>query len=85
MLSDGVLTFYADVFCNGQKMDAKKELNAQHNKIRIKDAVQIAFFVGMIVISIVFFIFFLLYPEQSHHEKPWDMLSPASKPTSSRW
>lgn len=50
MLTDSVLTFYADMFHSGQKEDARTILNAQHNKIRTIDAVIMAFFGGAILV-----------------------------------
>jgi len=50
------------MFFKGQKNKAKKALNAQNNKIRTKDAMIMAFFIGATLISFIFFIFFLYLP-----------------------
>jgi hypothetical protein len=50
------------MFHSGQKAEARKILNAQHNKIRTIDAVIMSFFIGAILVQIIFFAFFLIYP-----------------------
>lgn len=60
MLSDGLLQFYADVFHEGNKSDARSDLNSQHNKIRAIDGAGIAFACGgifMLITALIFFIF----------------------------
>jgi len=58
MLTEGVLTFYADVFFKGSKASSRQVLDAQHNKIRTNDAVLMSFFIGATIIQLTFFIFF---------------------------
>lgn len=63
MLTDSVLTFYADMFQKGSKKKARWILDAQHNKIRTTDAAIMTFFVGATLILLIFFIFFLALPQ----------------------
>ena len=62
ILTEGVLKFYADMFCNGSKVKSRKVLDAQHNKIRTIDAVTIALFLGGIIVMCAFFVFFVCIP-----------------------
>lgn len=50
MLTDGVLTFYAEMFFDGNKEIARNTLDAQNNKIRTNDAVLISLFAGATII-----------------------------------
>jgi len=50
MLTDGVLTFYAEMFFDGNKELARNTLDAQNNKIRTNDAVLISLFAGATII-----------------------------------
>ena len=62
ILSDDLLTFYADCFCKGNKRQAKLQLDAQYNEIRRKDSNLISFFGGGLVILASFFVFFCICP-----------------------
>lgn len=58
MLSNNLLTFYAECFHKGNRDAARRELNSQHNDIRAKDASGIAFYLGcmsMLIITVTFF------------------------------
>jgi hypothetical protein len=74
MLTEGVLTFYGDMFHQGSKQEAAQVLNAQHNKIRTVDAVIMAFFAGMTLIQLIFFVFFICY-KGGTEDDPWEELS----------
>lgn len=62
MLSDSLLTFYADVFHKGNKSEARGELNAQHNQIRNKDMAAIAFSLGSCFMLVCLLLFYWLTP-----------------------
>ena len=64
ILSDNLLTFYADVFCKGSRQKARRSLDAQHNEIRKKDSNMIAFFGGISVSLLIFCLFFLCLDPQ---------------------
>ena len=71
ILSDNLLTFYADMFFKSSKKKAKKSLDAQHNKIRTKDAMMMTFFLGATMITLICFVFFLLIPQYSGENDQW--------------
>ena len=62
ILSDNLLTFYADCFCKGNQRQAKLQLDAQYNEIRRKDSNLISFFGGGLMILASFFVFFCICP-----------------------
>jgi hypothetical protein len=74
ILCDSIITFYGDIFTNSNRLKAKQKLNAQNNKIRTKDAGIMFFLAGAIAVALLFWVFFLVYPEQSHRVNPWDLL-----------
>jgi len=62
ILSDDLLTFYADCFCRGNKRQAKTQLDAQYNDIRRKDSNIISFLMGGIIVLLAFFVFLAVSP-----------------------
>jgi hypothetical protein len=50
------------MFCKSDLADARRILDAQHNKIRTNDAVTMSFTAGGTMILLSFFIFFLILP-----------------------
>jgi len=69
MLSDNILTFYADCFCKGSRVKARNKLDAQHNDIRKKDSDLISFFLGAWAVLFIFLVFFLSV--DSDDKKEW--------------
>lgn len=57
ILSDDLLTFYADCFCKGNTRQARTQLDAQYNDMRRKDSNTISFFGGGLLVMGSFFIF----------------------------
>lgn len=70
ILSDDLLTFYADCFCKGNRNQAKTQLDAQYNEIRRKDSNLISFFGGGCAILLSFFLFFCICPPVDNPD--WD-------------
>ena len=62
ILSDDLLTFYADCFCKGNLRQAKTQLDAQYNEMRRKDSNLISFFGGGLLVLFSFFIFLVACP-----------------------
>ena len=75
ILSDDLLTFYADVFCKGNLKQAKAQLDAQYNEIRAKDSNMISFFGGGLVVFFTFFLKFVISIGQG-----WDQPQNSSRP-----
>lgn len=75
ILSEGLLQFYADMFCDGSQSTGRKVLNAQHNRIRTIDAVIIALFLGAIIVMFSFLVFFIVMPDYDPNGQPWSELS----------
>ena len=68
ILSDNLLTFYADCFCKGNKGQAKTQLDAQYNEIRRKDSNMISFFGGGLLILFSFFLFLCICPGEGDNK-----------------
>lgn len=62
ILSDDLLTFYADCFCKGNLRQAKTQLDAQYNEMRRKDSNLISFFGGGLLVLFSFFVFLVACP-----------------------
>ena len=62
ILSDDLLTFYADCFYKGNMNQAKTQLDSQYNEIRRKDLVMIAFLAGGVFVLTSFFLFVCICP-----------------------
>lgn len=71
LLTSGVLKFYADMFCKSDVTEARRILDAQHNKIRTNDAVTMSFTAGGTLILLSFFIFFLILPQIGDKDDAW--------------
>jgi hypothetical protein len=74
MLSDNLLQFYADCFCNGNKDRAKISLNSQYNEIRSKDANMISFVCGAMFILILCLLYFVRVPGDTDRTQAWQAL-----------
>ena len=73
ILSDNLLTFYADCFCKGNKSQAKTQLDAQHNEIRRKDSNMISFFGGGLLVLFSFFLFLCICPGEEGDSKWYEI------------
>ena len=73
ILSDDLLTFYADCFCKGNMRQARTQLDAQYNEMRRKDSNLISFFGGGLLVLFGFFLF-LCCASSSNKSDDWGML-----------
>ena len=71
ILSDDLLTFYADCFCKGNVRQAKMQLDAQYNEIRRKDSNLISFFGGGLIVMASFFTFLVACPQDQGVDTNW--------------
>ena len=71
ILSDDLLTFYADCFCKGNLRQAKTQLDAQYNEMRRKDSNLISFFGGGLVVLFSFFVFLVACPS-AEEDADWN-------------
>ena len=71
ILSDDLLTFYADCFCKGNIRQAKSQLDMQYNEIRRKDSNLISFFGGGLLMLFSFFLFLVIAPQPSSTSSNW--------------
>ena len=64
ILSNDLLTFYAECFCKRNLSSARSQLDQQQNQMRRNDLLLIALFGGMILMLLPLAIFLLLIPPQ---------------------
>lgn len=72
ILSDDILTFYADIFCKGHLRQAKLQLDAQYINIRRRDSNLISLFAGGIIVLLAFFLFLIFSPSTAEVSSDWN-------------